>query len=85
MHILPECVHSAELYWGAIDFYKKKDQCCGVGCPVTVNSVFILSLLSAATCSNTQVEMFDGNTTPIISLLAMISFAVLVSIASISS
>ena len=21
MHILPECVHSAELYWGAIDFY----------------------------------------------------------------
>ena len=35
---------------------KKKDQCCGVGCPVTVNSVFILSLLSAATCSNTQVE-----------------------------
>ena len=20
MHILPECVHSAELYWGAIDF-----------------------------------------------------------------
>ena len=64
---------------------KKKDQCCGVGCPVTVNIVFILSLLSAATCSNTQVEMFDGNTTPIISLLAMISFAVLVSIASISS
>ena len=65
--------------------FKKKDQCCGVGCPVTVNSVFIVSLLSAATCSNTQVEMFDGNTTPIISLLAMISFAVLVSIASISS
>ena len=85
MHILPECVHSAELYWGAIDFFRKKDQCCGVGYPVTVNSVFILSLLSAATYSNTQVEMFDGNTTPIISLLAMISFAVLVSIASISS
>ena len=82
MHILPECVHSAELYWGAIE---KKDQCCVVGCPVTVNSVFILSLLSAATCSNTQVEMFDGNTTTIISLLAMISFAVQVSIASISS
>ena len=55
MHILPECVHSAELYWGAIDFFKKNDQCCGVGCPLTVNSVFILSLLSAATCSNTQV------------------------------
>ena len=24
MHILPECVHSAELYWGAIDFLKKR-------------------------------------------------------------
>ena len=56
-----------------------------MGCPVTVNSVFILSLLSAATCSNTQVEMFNGNTTQIISLLAMISFTVLVSIASIAS
>ena len=84
MHILPECVHSAELYWEP-SISKKKDQCCGVGCPVTVNSVFILSLLSAAICSNTQVEIFDGNTTPIISLLAMISFAVLGSIASISS
>ena len=41
-----------------------------------------LSLLSPATCTNTQVEMFGGNTTLNISLLAMISFAMLVAIAS---
>ena len=44
-----------------------------------------LSFLSPATCTNTPVEIFDGNTTPNISLLAMIAFAMLVSIASTSS
>ena len=42
---------------GSHRFLKTNDPCCGVGCPLTVNSVFILSLLSAATCSTTQVEM----------------------------
>ena len=39
---------------------KTKDQCCGL------SSYF--SLLSPATCTNTQVETFDGDTTPNISL-----------------
>ena len=60
----------------------KKDKCCGV-LPSRVSS--FMSLLSPATCTNTPVEMFDGNTTPNTSLLAMISFAMLVSIASTSS
>ena len=64
----------------------KKDQCCGLGCPLTVKkSVFIYVIIVTSTCTNTPVEMFDGNTTPHISLLAMIAFAMLVSIASTSS
>ena len=49
------------------------DQCCGWGCPLTVKkSVFIYVKIVTCNLYKTPVKMFDGNTTPNISLLAMI-------------
>ena len=48
MHILPECVHSAELYWGAIDFLKNRTR--------VVAWVVLLSSIVSSYCHYCQLQ-----------------------------